>query len=128
MALLYPIWLYIYKASSSSFYFYHILIFWSFVVNYTSLAMLLKFTSKVALRSRLCIQLICIFQQYHYNLNNQFVNISPKIYNADKNYKDLVWHILLTVRMWGSASYDTEMQALNYSMRCNPSHLHYHMR
>ena len=34
----------------------------------------LKLISKGALRSRLCIQLICIFQQYRYNLNK----LAPK--------------------------------------------------
>ena len=54
------------------------------------LSVLLKLMSKGALRSRLCIQLICIFQQYCYNLNNQFINICTKINNVDRNYKDLV--------------------------------------
>ena len=51
--------------------------------------MLLKLVFKGALRSRLCIQLICIFQQYGYNLNNQFI-FAPKFYNFDKNNRDLV--------------------------------------
>ena len=82
---------------------------------------LLKLVFKEALRSRLCIQLICIFQQYGYNLNNQFI-FAPKFYNFDKNNRDLVWHILLTVCKWGSGSHDTEIQALIYSMRCNSLH------
>ena len=39
------------------------------------------------------------------------INICTKMYNVDKNYKDLVWHILLTVHRWRSASHNTEMQA-----------------
>ena len=50
------------------------LILWKIFVSartLAKLAVLLKLMSKGALRFRLYIQLICIFQQYRYNLKNQ---------------------------------------------------------
>ena len=95
---------------------------WNNVLVYVWL--LLKLMFKGALRSVLCIQLICIFQQYRYNLNNQFINICTKIYNVDKHYKDLVSHIfywqyvgeglLLMIQKCASSNLQHEMQSLTF--------------
>ena len=56
------------------------------------------------------IQIVYPTDLYLPTISLQFKQTCTKIYNVDKNYKDLTY-ILLTVRRWRSASHDTEMQA-----------------